>query len=301
MLPELTKRQSIFLETTKDDHKHGGSGWEFGTCLWSPRINAKGSRIYEIMKEPKVGDLILHNYHYIPDGKPKGSYLCGYSYVGEEAKIRNDEPPSPGPWGGRDEYYKVELTDFTKIKNPLCFKTFTANYAERLREEIEYHSPRFFPYAVAGNRVRLNQGMYLARVTPLLFQLIKEALHVEVSSLELESKRDMHRTYAEGERYRREVSYFARNARLAEDVKRKHNYTCQLCGFSPLTSYGKRMREVALECHHLDPFSERKNYCIETKMDDVTVLCANCHRLVHHTRPAMSLEKARKFIRSIKR
>jgi hypothetical protein len=26
----------VFVEITKENHAHGGPGWEFGTCLWSP-------------------------------------------------------------------------------------------------------------------------------------------------------------------------------------------------------------------------------------------------------------------------
>ena len=27
---------NIWLENTKSAHQHGGHGWEFGTCVWSP-------------------------------------------------------------------------------------------------------------------------------------------------------------------------------------------------------------------------------------------------------------------------
>jgi len=34
MLPELKQTQSVFVEITNPIH--GGAGWEFGSCLWSP-------------------------------------------------------------------------------------------------------------------------------------------------------------------------------------------------------------------------------------------------------------------------
>jgi hypothetical protein len=34
-LPEFENHRSVFLETTKSEHEHGGPGREFETCLWS--------------------------------------------------------------------------------------------------------------------------------------------------------------------------------------------------------------------------------------------------------------------------
>ena len=42
--------RSIWIEITKSEHKHGGYGWEFGTCLWSPNRNRAGSDSYSLMR-----------------------------------------------------------------------------------------------------------------------------------------------------------------------------------------------------------------------------------------------------------
>ena len=65
-LPHYEDFRAVWLETTKDKHQHGGEGWEFGTCLWSPARNKVNARYYEGMKEPRVGDLVLHNYEHTP-------------------------------------------------------------------------------------------------------------------------------------------------------------------------------------------------------------------------------------------
>ena len=51
-----------FIEITSDDHDHGGEGWEYGTCLWSPTLDPRGAKTYNLMLEPQVGDLIIHFY-----------------------------------------------------------------------------------------------------------------------------------------------------------------------------------------------------------------------------------------------
>ena len=62
---------NIWVEITKSEHKHGGDGWEFGTCLWSPSKNRAGNDRYGIMREPKQGETVLHFYNDVwPDGRP---------------------------------------------------------------------------------------------------------------------------------------------------------------------------------------------------------------------------------------
>ena len=54
---------TTFVEITKSDHQHGGAGWEFGTCLWSPTKTASGGDRYSIMREPRPGDDVIHLYN----------------------------------------------------------------------------------------------------------------------------------------------------------------------------------------------------------------------------------------------
>ena len=59
-LPRFPATNNVFFEVTDLSHQHGGPGWEFGTCLWSPTTNASGHRVYELMKAPAANDLIIH-------------------------------------------------------------------------------------------------------------------------------------------------------------------------------------------------------------------------------------------------
>jgi hypothetical protein len=248
------------------------------------------------MEEPAPGDLVLHNYRYAPQGLRLGSYLCGTSTIDTAARTVQDEPPEPGNWRGRGEYYRIDLRNFQWLTEPLDFKVFSRNYAEQLREEIEYHDPGFFPFTINAGRVRPNQGMYLTRVPRVLYDLLGEALGVEEAPVSAEEKIAAHLAFAEGERNKREVLAFTRNPALARAVKARDNYTCQLCGFRPQDRYGNRYRQTALECHHLDPLGERDANLTHTTLADVTTLCANCHRLVHARRPAMGLDAARRLV-----
>jgi len=250
------------------------------------------------MRVAQVDDLVLHNYHYSPDGGATQSYLCGFSMVAQSMEVRTDEPPKPGEWVGRGEYYRIPVKNFQYLDAPLSFSVFLKNYSERLRDEINYHKSYFFPLTINAGMIRPNQGMYLSVVTQLLYDTFLEALGVEEAPIPPEERASVHSTYAEGQRATKEVTFFTRNANLAEATKKHYDYTCQLCGYKPAVLFGDKMRSIGLDCHHLNPLSERSIPQNESTLADVTVLCANCHRLVHNHQPAMSLEQAKKLFRT---
>ncbi len=44
------------------DANHGGPGWEFGTCLWSPTERNGGGRwgCWDLMQRVRKGDVVMH-------------------------------------------------------------------------------------------------------------------------------------------------------------------------------------------------------------------------------------------------
>jgi 5-methylcytosine-specific restriction endonuclease McrA len=105
----------------------------------------------------------------------------------------------------------------------------------------------------------------------------------------------------EGIRASSERSFFERNPALARRAKEVYGCACQVCGFDFVHVYGEIGRSFA-EVHHLNPLSERPasewTEAVLTKIADVAVLCANCHRMIHRRRPALSLDELRSFMRT---
>ena len=58
---------------------------------------------------------------------------------------------------------------------------------------------------------------------------------------------------------------------------------CEACGFDFQKRYGK-LGEGFAECHHERPLSELKRG-EKTKIRDLRIVCANCHRMIHRSRP----------------
>jgi 5-methylcytosine-specific restriction protein A len=171
------------------------------------------------------------------------------------------------------------------------FKTQTIDLNwTQFKKDVDY-LPKFRP---SGNvyRVKNERLLGLGGVEGYVRTLLKNEY---VSSLPFnfnESTADDE--YNEGSREYREVSFFKRNNKLSLDAKRNYGYSCQACGFNFEEKYGKLGREF-IECHHKNPLSERIND-IPTTIEDVCVVCSNCHKMLHRTKPAIKLSELKKLL-----
>jgi len=75
-----------------------------------------------------------------------------------------------------------------------------------------------------------------------------------------------------------------RDPRLRDDAIRLHGTSCIVCGFNYGEVYGD-WGDGFVEVHHLDPIGDSETETRATDpAKDLTVLCANCHRMVHRRR-----------------
>lgn len=166
---------NIWIETTKtNDHNHGGIGWEFGTCLWSPSTNNAGSDSYALMREIKSGDLVIH----IDNG-----VLVGRSYAEAPYTEVTAAPPEAGPWADRSSYYRIALRDYAQFASPLPVSELFEYGGDRLRTEIQIDHPERYPFILRGPQQELRgaQGAYLSKCTTKLYALIKEQVEARNS------------------------------------------------------------------------------------------------------------------------
>jgi 5-methylcytosine-specific restriction enzyme A len=66
---------------------------------------------------------------------------------------------------------------------------------------------------------------------------------------------------------------------------------CEACDFSYLQRYGERGRGF-IECHHTTPIESLGNG-MPTRLSDLALLCANCHRMIHAGRPWLTVAELR--------
>ena len=91
-----------------------------------------------------------------------------------------------------------------------------------------------------------------------------------------------------------------RSRKIVEKKKslffKKHGATfCEACGFDFERYYGSRGSGF-IECHHTKPVSELLPD-EKTKLDDLVLLCSNCHRMVHRSKPWLSIDELKRLIK----
>lgn len=60
-----------------------------------------------------------------------------------------------------------------------------------------------------------------------------------------------------------------------QNALKNKNLKCEICGFSFIEKFGVEF----IECHHKTPISQ--SGVTETNLDDLGLVCANCHRMLH--------------------
>jgi 5-methylcytosine-specific restriction protein A len=69
---------------------------------------------------------------------------------------------------------------------------------------------------------------------------------------------------------------------------------CEVCGFDFVATYGERGQGF-MECHHIKPVETLPEHN-KTKITDLALVCANCHRMIHARRPWMTVQQLRTLI-----
>lgn len=67
--------------------------------------------------------------------------------------------------------------------------------------------------------------------------------------------------------------------------------SCEVCGFDFHKTYGQLGQGYA-ECHHLIPLSELGT-TVRNSIKDLAIVCSNCHRMLHKSKPVLSVAELR--------
>lgn len=103
------------------------------------------------------------------------------------------------------------------------------------------------------------------------------------------------RAFEEGQRSIAEINMVVRNPALVAAAKARYGFRCQVCDFNFEERYGN-LGKGFIEVHHLLPISARKGQRTST-IDDVGVVCANCHRMLHHGSKLLSISELQALLR----
>lgn len=147
---------------------------------------------------------------------------------------------------------------------------------------IDPLNPQYFTNAKTGNNIN-PLAMKPLRFYVELPQIYKNSLmftNIVLQDLEyLEEEEE----FFEGKKHKRLSNYYERNPKLRAKCIEIHGTECKVCGFDFKIFYGNLGKDY-IEVHHKNPVSQLTGETLVDPEKDMTVLCSNCHRMIHRSR-----------------
>lgn len=141
----------------------------------------------------------------------------------------------------------------------------------RFAQDIEFNSPSEAASIIWGSNLNGRKVFGMDEIP-----LSSRVLYFQIDSSEA----------IEGYRKDQYLYVAERDRALAEERKRKDDYTCQACGFR-LKVAGR----YVVECHHINPVALGIR---ETSLSDLVSLCPTCHRIAHMREPIYAVSDIQK-------
>lgn len=271
MLPELNATQNVYIEITNP--VHGGSGWEFGSCLWSPAKDKSGGKAWKIMEEVKPDDIILHLLK-----KQNRYYWVGVSKADSKLFEVNSEPPKPSRWADMLPYQRINIKQFTSLKKPIDVSKIFSDYDLQLRQILRSKNYGLF-YVEYGNQRELRVSQrYFAKVPEELYNVfhdLSNKIDYNVKFGDINhiptNNEPSYPDYSPPSRTEVYTSRIVRDSRLVRDLKEEFDWKCQICGKRISLPEGR----YYCEGHHLKPLGSE--YQGPDTRDNILILCPFHH------------------------
>ncbi len=94
---------------------------------------------------------------------------------------------------------------------------------------------------------------------------------------------------------RRERDPKLKRKKIAEAKRKNIAIACEACGFAFYRTYGARGLDY-IECHHRTPLNVTGK--TRTRLQDLALICSNCHRMIHRTATWLTIEELRDLLES---
>ncbi|WP_053375555.1 HNH endonuclease [Paenibacillus sp. FJAT-27812] len=136
-----------------------------------------------------------------------------------------------------------------------------------------------YGYTVSKKTLEGHYGWIYVPKRDVLEQYIMSDSAYEI----LDDEDELHK---EGLRKSSVVNKYERNPKIKKAAILYHGVTCMGCKFNFEEFYGDHGKGF-IEIHHINPLSSvQKEHYVDPK-EDIAVLCANCHRMIHRRRSDM--------------
>lgn len=168
-----------------------------------------------------------------------------------------------------------EISDWPWLRYPRKYTTLRPPLSEKLLEILEANLPQ----ALRAKQVRAPKQAKVPPVSPAKHAQAREKEEMEaIEGIATEQK------------------VLSRSKKLRDEAKRRAKGKCYTCEKNFLEIFGERGERV-LEAHHKRQVKLMKTPEL-TRVEDLAVVCANCHRLIHaNSKQAMEVDELRRQFR----
>lgn len=104
---------------------------------------------------------------------------------------------------------------------------------------------------------------------------------------------DENELFREGKVVQVFVNRYERNQKARQECIRHHGNKCFVCDFDFGATYGE-IAQGFIHVHHLKQLADINEEYEVDPINDLVPVCANCHSVIHLTKPAMTIEEVKK-------
>lgn len=168
-------------------------------------------------------------------------------------------------------------------------KKITKNYQASIRDALEKGCPESDKFDGIAELFFMVEGKSKGH-----YGLI----HTNTNTLDLTTDDD---EFSEGKKLLKKHLVRERNPYLTTKAKQKFKEThngklyCEICGFDFSEKYGI-IGEDFIEAHHVKPVSQMSEN-EKTKLEDIVMLCSNCHSMIHRKKPWLNKDELSNLIK----
>lgn len=202
---------------------------------------------------------------------PKGIFASG--------KVISEEPEEGTHWKYKNKVCNYVDIQLEQIIDPEKEDNSILNMEmlkERVSDKLRIWNPQ-----QSGTEIPNNIALILEHVWKE-FRPIGQTLPDDAAR-DIEGYRAEENAGTEGGKKKRLVNYYERKPALRMKAIEHYGTVCKVCGFDFMATYGERGKGY-IDVHHLVPISRLKKETKVNPITDMTVLCANCHRMIHRNK-----------------
>lgn len=250
---------------------------DFTTLLLSPVSNSGGADIYTNMRMVVSNDIVFHL-------DQDTNLLVGYS----RATDSYDEILING-----ESHYTINLEDFKAFENKIDIDKFLLEQAhQEILTQVKINDKKEVFYQLRDDKYSIKQGGYLTPLDERIVKLFENYLQVKfmqiIANSEIVSYPEGANKYVTHKRKERSKKLI----KLAKEYFKSKNegkLFCEVCKFNFVEKYGKTGEDF-IEAHHSLPvFQLNENH--QSTVNDIVLLCSNCHRMIHRKKEWLSIEE----------